>query len=147
MLFSCLPSNGIHISPLQFDGVDPMACSRPGRFGAASSRPPPPIAQEIRSSNCLLFLGAGFSFPARLPGWSQLLVAAANVAAGFVSGQQQAPYLVSRDAHAVSEPVDNNQVKIKVCLGRWGRARQRGNKQRDVHFLAIFCVFLFKFLA
>eukprot|EP00668_Euglena_longa_P030596 GGOE01038186.1.p1 GENE.GGOE01038186.1~~GGOE01038186.1.p1 ORF type:complete len:2315 (+),score=765.90 GGOE01038186.1:746-6946(+) len=74
----------------------------------------PHLLQEIRSSNCLLFLGAGFSFPARLPGWSQLLVAAAEKAAGFVSDHLQAPCLVSKDAHVVSVPVDNHRVKIKI---------------------------------
>lgn len=52
--------------------------------------PPHPRPQEIRSSNCLLFLGAGFSFPARLPGWTNLLVEAAKKAAGFV--KQTKPY-------------------------------------------------------
>eukprot|EP00667_Euglena_gracilis_P000041 EG_transcript_41 len=72
----------------------------------------PHLLQEIRSSNCLLFLGAGFSFPARLPGWSMLLVEAAKKAAGFV--KQLKPYDLSKDIVIEPQKLENNQVKIMV---------------------------------
>ena len=66
------------------------------------------LLREIRSSNCLLFLGAGFSFPAKMPGWSKLLVTAAEKAEEFVSGQPLTPFRVS-------------QVAPRSCLVVWGR--------------------------
>jgi len=72
----------------------------------------PHLLKEIRSSNCLLFLGAGFSFPARLPGWTNLLVEAAKKAAGFV--KQTKPYNLSATVSIESEKRDNNQVSIMV---------------------------------
>ena len=60
------------------------------------------LLREIRSSNCLLFLGAGFSFPAKLPGWSKLLVTAAELAENFVSNKpNKKPFRVSRDAQVL----------------------------------------------
>ena len=82
------------------------------RCCAPHSSHPLPAAQEIRSSNCLLFLGAGFSFPAGLPGWTDLLVKAAEEAARFV--ELGPPYDLGDDVFIESAKLENNQVRITV---------------------------------
>ncbi len=53
------------------------SCSNSASTSAASRRPavriPRKLVQAIRDGDCVAFVGAGFSVPARLPGWGRLL--------------------------------------------------------------------------
>jgi hypothetical protein len=52
---------------------------------------PPALIQAIKSGNCVAFVGAGFSAPAQLPGWSDLLkrIVAKSVTIGLLQDQEK----------------------------------------------------------
>ena len=84
------------------------------------------LLEEIRTSKCLLFLGAGFSFPARLPSWLDLLARAAELAEAAVSQDENGPdwtfdVSASPETWVTSEVVKGHKVNIQVLrLGRSG---------------------------